>query len=328
MKTRILVTGGAGSIGSALVQALLENKAYFVVVVDDLSTGRINNIPSDHSRESFRFIKGDVNDYNDISTIMTMFSFDYVFHYAAVVGVQRTLGNPVKVLRDLDGLRNILNLAKNTGVKRIFFSSSSEVYGEPIEFPQHEHTTPLNSRLTYAVVKNMGESFLRAYKQEFNLDYTIFRFFNTYSYNQTSDFVVPRFINAALQNNVINIYGDGRQTRTFCHIDDNIETAIKIMEGGLLVNDIVNIGNDEEYSILELAKQIIKLSGSTSKIVHLPPLAEGDMTRRKPDISRMKNILKRDLIPVEEGLLRMINFYSQQCPEYKKSLINSHIPSI
>ena len=109
---------------------------------------------------------------------MTSGGFDYVFHYAAVVGVHRTLQNPLAVLRDIDGIRNILELSKNTGVKRVFYSSSSEVYGEPVEIPQNESTTPLNSRLPYAIVKNLGEAYFKSYQQEFGLDYTIFRFFN------------------------------------------------------------------------------------------------------------------------------------------------------
>src|SRR5437588_12842334 len=121
------------------------------------------------------------------------------------------------VLDDIKGIQNVLHLAKNTGVKRVFFSSSSEVYGEPVEFPQNEFTTPLNSRLPYAVVKNVGEAFLRSYKQEFDLDYTIFRFFNTYGPKQSSDFVMTKFIKAALANDRITIYGDGSQTRTFCY---------------------------------------------------------------------------------------------------------------
>lgn len=311
MKTKILVTGGAGNIGSALVQALVKNKNYYVVVIDNLSTGTLKNLAPVSSCDNFRFIRCDVNDYHDICPVMTMFGFDYIFHYAAVVGVQRTLKNPVKVLRDFEGFKNVFNLSKNIGVKRIFFSSSSEVYGEPFEMPQHEHSTPLNSRLPYAVVKNVGESFLRAYQQEYNMNYTIFRFFNTYSPNQTTDFVIPRFVKAALQNRDITIYGDGKQTRTFCYIDDNIETTVKIMENNLCVNDTINIGNDVEYSILDLARLVILQTNSSSKIVYLPSLKEGDMTRRKPDISKMKGVLNRDLIPLEEGIRRIISHQHQ-----------------
>ena len=248
---RILITGGAGFVPSSLAERLLENDKYEVVLVDNMLTGRVANIPA-HPR--CRFIKCDVNNYNDIAPVFLAFRFDYVFHYAAVVGVKRTLDNPVMVLDDLQGMKNVLDLCKNTGVQRVFFSSSSEVYGEPVHLPQHEHTTPLNSRLPYAVVKNVGESFCRAYQQEFGLPFTLFRFFNTYGPKQSPDFVVSRFIDAALSNNNITIYGDGSQTRTFCFIDDNIDACINAFEKDLFVNDVVNIGNDKEITVLNLAK--------------------------------------------------------------------------
>jgi UDP-glucose 4-epimerase len=243
-----------------------------------------------------------------VAPVFLSFRFDYVFHYAAVVGVKRTLDNPVMVLHDLQGMRNVLDLCKNTGVKRVFFSSSSEVYGEPVHLPQHEHTTPLNSRLPYAVVKNVGESFCRAYQQEFNLDFTIFRFFNTYGPKQSPDFVVAKFIDAAVNGRDITVYGDGSQTRTFCYINDNVEACINAFEKGLFVNDVVNIGNDKEITVLNLAKLVIRLTNSKSQIVHLPPLPDGDMSRRQPDISNMKFLLERELTPLEEGLSEIIHY--------------------
>jgi len=300
---RILITGGAGFIPSSLADALLIMPDTDVVLVDNFLTGRKENIPI-HPR--CRFIKNNVNDYNDIAPVFLAFKFDYVFHYAAVVGVKRTLENPVLVLEDIQGIRNVLDLSKNTGVKRVFFSSSSEVYGEPVHLPQHEHTTPLNSRLPYAVVKNVGESFCRSYQQEYGLDFTLFRFFNTYGPKQSPDFVVSRFINAALQDNDITIYGDGLQTRTFCYIDDNTEACINALVQNLFVNDVVNIGNDNAITILELAETIIRITKSGSKIIHLAPLPEGDMTRRQPDIGNMGQLLKKDFISLEEGLARII----------------------
>jgi nucleoside-diphosphate-sugar epimerase len=300
---RILITGGAGFVPSSLADALLRDERTEIVLVDNFLTGRKENIPV-HPR--CRFIKSDVNIYNDIAPVFTAFGFDYVFHYAAVVGVKRTLENPVMVLNDIQGIKNILDLCKSTGVKRVFFSSSSEVYGEPVHLPQHEHTTPLNSRLPYAVVKNVGESFCRSYQQEYNLDFTLFRFFNTYGPKQSPDFVVSRFINAAIANKDITVYGDGLQTRTFCYIDDNAEACIHAMQNNLFVNDVVNIGNDKAITIFELAETIIRLTNSSSKIVHLPPLPEGDMTRRQPDIVNMRQLLKREFTSLEEGLQRII----------------------
>jgi len=303
--TKILVTGGAGFIGSALAEKLIEDKTNYVVIVDDLTTGELKKLPH-QPKDNWRFIKCDVNNYRDISGVMLGYEFDYVFHYAALVGVQRTLHNPVKVLDDLKGLENILMLSKNTGVKRVFFSSSSEVYGEPVEFPQNESTTPLNSRLPYAIVKNAGEAFLRSYHREYGLDYTIFRFFNTYGPKQSRDFVVSKFINAALKGNDITIYGDGSQTRTFCYIDDNIDATVEALYEDKYINDVVNIGGSVEVPILQLAEKIVKLTGSKSKIVHKPALKEGDMTRRCPDTEKMLQLLGREPRPLEEGLKHIL----------------------
>ncbi len=302
---KVLITGGAGFIGSSLADALLEKGKNEIVLVDNLLTGRAENIPV---HPQCRFIKCDVNNYNDIAPVFLAFRFDYIFHYAAVVGVKRTLENPVMVLNDLQGIRNVLDLSKSTGVKRVFYSSSSEVYGEPVHLPQHEHTTPLNSRLPYAVVKNVGESFCRSYHQEYGLEYTLFRFFNTYGPKQSPDFVITKFIDAALANKDITIFGDGSQTRTFCYINDNTTACMNAMEKDLFVNDVVNIGNDDTFTILELADVIIKLTGSRSKIVHLPPLPEGDMTRRQPDIANMKKLLNREFLPLEEGLKEILKY--------------------
>lgn len=306
--TKILITGGAGFVGSSLADRLIQNPDNYVVLVDNLLTGDIQKLPN-KQHTNWRFIKCDANHYRDISTVMTSFSFDYVFHYAAVVGVKRTLENPVMVLQDIDGFKNILDLSKNTGVKRVFFSSSSEVYGEPVELPQNEHTTPLNSRLPYAVVKNVGESFCRSYQAEYGLDFTLLRFFNTYGEKQSTDFVMSKFIKSALAGKDITVYGDGSQTRTFCYIDDNIDATIYALENNLFVNDVVNIGNDKLMTILELAEVIIRLTDSKSKVVHLPPLPEGDMTRRQPDITKMKKLLQRDLTPLEVGIRKVLTVF-------------------
>ena len=202
---KILVTGGAGQLGGALAKCLSKNPKHFIVSVDNLSTGSIDKV---RLSDNIRFINADINNYNDIVPIFGRFDFDFVFHFAAVVGVKRTLEQPIDVLNDIEGIKNILSLSKSSGVKRVFYASSSEVYGEPFEIPQNENTTPLNSRLPYAIVKNVGEAFFKAYKKEYDLDYTIFRFFNTYGPNQSNDFVIPRFVKLALKNQPIPIYGN------------------------------------------------------------------------------------------------------------------------
>ncbi|MFM2206456.1 MAG: hypothetical protein RL213_431 [Bacteroidota bacterium] len=306
MKRTILITGGAGFIGSSLAERLSRQPENEIVIVDNLLTGTQDNVPQP-AFGNVRFIKADVNNFKDISSIFHAFRFDYVFHYAAVVGVKRTLTNPVMVLNDLKGIDNILNLSKNTGVKRVFYTSSSEVYGEPVEYPQNEHTTPLNSRLPYAIVKNAGEAYLRSFKREYDLDYTVFRLFNTYGRRQSTDFVVSRFMQAALKNKDISIFGDGMQTRTFCYIEDHLDATTRAFYDNELVNDVGNIGTDQEITVLDLAKLIVKVTGSSSKIVHLPSLKEGDMTRRRPDITKMRQLLGRDFTSLEDGLRRILH---------------------
>ena len=301
MKRTILVTGGAGFIGSSLAERLARDPDNYVVIVDNLLTGSLSKVPKS-VHQNVKFIKADANDLMDLSSIFHAYRFDYVFHYAAVVGVKRTLANPVMVLNDMTGINNVLNLSKNTGVKRVFYTSSSEVYGEPVEFPQNEYTTPLNSRLPYAIVKNVGEAYLRSFKREYDLDFTIFRLFNTYGQKQSSDFVISKFLIAALKDKDITIYGDGSQTRTFCFIEDHLDATMNAFYNNLLVNDVANIGSDNEMSMLELAKFIIKQTNSRSAIVHLPALAEGDMTRRRPDVTKMKDLLNRDFTSLESGL--------------------------
>lgn len=302
---KILITGGAGFIGSALVEKLLLDSDNFIVVVDNLSTGEFRKLPV-APKERMCFVKCDVNNYRDIASVILNYHFDYVFHYAALVGVKRTQEHPVSVLCDLKGIENILSLCKNTGVKRIFFSSSSEVYGEPTELPQNEQTTPLNSRIPYAIVKNAGESYLRSYKKEYDLDFTIFRFFNTYGPKQSIDFVMSRFISLALKNKNITIYGDGMQTRTFCYVDDNVDACVNAFYEDKVVNDVVNIGGNMEITMIDLANKIIEITGSKSRIVYLPALKEGDMMRRFPDISKMLDLLKKKPCTIEEGIRKIL----------------------
>lgn len=303
--TKILVTGGAGFIASELAEKLAQNRDNNVVIVDNFVTGDPAKIPH-NNQDNLHFIKCDVNSFQDISGVFYAYRFDYVFHYAALVGVQRTLNNPVAVLNDIEGIRNILRLSKNTGVKRVYYSSSSEVYGEPVEIPQNEETTPLNSRLPYAIVKNIGEAYLRSYHKEFGLNYTVFRFFNTYGVKQSRDFVISKFIRASLKNEDITIYGDGSQRRTFCYIDDNVDACLKAFYEHKYENDVVNIGSDIEITIYELAELVLDITGSPSQIVHEPPLKEGDMQRRMPDNAKMKELLGRNLLSLREGIQKVV----------------------
>ena len=142
--------------------------------------------------------------------------------------------------------------------------------------------------------------------KEFNLNYTIFRFFNTYGPKQSTDFVISKFIKLALKHEPVPMYGNGLQTRTFCYVDDNVSCVVKILEEGLMINDVINVGNESNVTILQLAELIIRLTGSKSKIEFAPPLKEGDMSRRQPDASKMMKILNTDLISLEEGIKRIL----------------------
>ncbi|TIP88714.1 MAG: NAD-dependent epimerase/dehydratase family protein [Mesorhizobium sp.] len=310
MTQSILVTGGAGNIGSALTRALVKLPQTQVVVADNLSTGSRDKVQIDAG--NLTVVKADANDFDDISSLF------YRFHFAAVVGVQRTLANPMLVLRDITGIENVLRLCKNTGAERVYFASSSEVYGEPFEIPQNESTTPLNSRLPYAVVKNLGEVYLRTFQREFGLPFTIFRFFNTYGPRQSEDFVLPRFVRAAQRGEPLTIYGDGSQTRTFCYVDDTVDACIAVHRTRAYENEVINVGSDVEMSIRQLAEFVIEVLGSSSKLEFRPPLAEGDMTRRCPDTNKMKAILNRPLVPLEEGIRRLADHLSR--PEDRPAL--------
>jgi UDP-glucose 4-epimerase len=300
---KVLITGGAGFIASSLTDALLATGNYSVVGVDNFLTGKKEFLPR---HPNYTFIECDVNNLLAFEQALAGYEFDYLFHYAAVVGVIRTTENPKMVMDDITGLQQVFEYARKRRIKRIFFSSSSEVYGEPVHLPQHEYETPLNSRLPYAVVKNLGECFCKTYLQAYGLKYTILRIFNTYGTRQSEDFVVSKFIAAAISGQDIPIYGDGNQSRTFCDIDDNIEFTLRILEEELFINDVVNVGDDKLVTVNELAECIIKLTGTRSKLIKLPPLKEGDMTRRQPNNSKMRATLNRDLVPLELGIEKIL----------------------
>lgn len=306
MNYYILITGVAGNIGSYLALSLLKKK-YKVIGIDNFLTGKKKKLP-DKNYKNFKFFYGDVNDEKNISKIFKSFKIKYVFHFAAIVGVKRTLKYPLKVMDDISGTKFLLKHSVKNKVKRFFYSSSSEVYGEPVKLPLHEINSPLNSKLPYSVVKNVSENYVKIFKKEYNLNYTIFRFFNTFGPNQSEDFVVPKFVKLALKNLSIPIYGNGLQTRTFLYIDDNVETIIKCLENNLCVNDTLNIGSKKEYKIIDLAKKIIKLTNSSSKLKFLPALPLGDMKRRKPDNKKMIKILKKNFFNLNSDLIKYINY--------------------
>ena len=302
----IIVTGGAGNIGSALVKNLLNKNKYKVIIIDNFVTGKEYKLPSKKNK-NWKLLKININKVSNISKLIKFKKIDYIFHFAALVGVKRTLNNPLNVLEDIEGMKNILTLSKYFKVKRLFYSSSSEVYGESISFPQNENNTPLNSRLPYAAVKNICEAFIKTYNKEYDLNYTIFRFFNTYGPNQSEEFVITKFINKAINNETIEIYGDGKQSRTFCYIDDNIYACIKCLEDDKYINNTINIGSEFEINMKNLAKKIKKLCNSKSLISYIDPLVEGDMFRRVPDLTKMKKLIsQKKFTNLDHGILKTL----------------------
>ena len=302
----IIVTGGAGNVGSALVKNLLNKNKYKVIVIDNFVTGKEYKLPSKKNK-NWKLLKININKVKNINKLIQFKKIDYIFHFAALVGVKRTLNNPLNVLEDIEGMKNILTLSKYFKVKRLFYSSSSEVYGESISFPQNENNTPLNSRLPYAAVKNICEAYIKTYNKEYHLNYTIFRFFNTYGPNQSEEFVITKFINKAINNETIEIYGDGKQSRTFCYIDDNIYACIKCLEDDKYINNTINIGSEFEINMKNLAKKIKKLSNSKSLISYIDPLVEGDMFRRVPDLKKMKKLIsQKKFTNLDDGILKTL----------------------
>jgi UDP-glucose 4-epimerase len=307
-----LVTGGAGFIGSHLCEALL-GRGNKVICFDNLSTGKTENISGLKNNADFIFIKGDANKIKDIEPVFKENNIEGVFHYAAVVGVKRTIENPLSVLEDISGIKNILELSLQNGKPKVIFSSSSEVYGEPKELPEKEDG-PKNPISPYATVKLVGENFLEAYLQQHNLKTCALRFFNVYGPKQESSdygFVVGIFIKQVLSQKSPIVFGDGSQTRDFVYIEDNIEAAIRAMESDESVGRIINIGAGNPVTICDLANLVIDCSDQKGKIK--PEFAENkriDIKHRSPEISKMIKLLGfHPAVSLETGLKKTINYY-------------------
>jgi UDP-glucose 4-epimerase len=317
----VLVDGGAGFIGSSMCRKLI-SLGSFVICFDNLSTGSFKNIEDLKENKNFVFIKGDVNKLFEINQVFEKFKIDYVFHYAAIVGVKRTLAEPLKVLGDLEGIKNILHLSRIYKIKKVIYSSSSEVYGDPVEFPQKEDSTPLNTRLPYALIKGIGESYFENFYKKYRLPTTNLRFFNVYGPSQNYTpygFVTAIFIKQALNNEELSVFGDGSQTRDFVFIEDNINPTLSALISSESNGQSINIGTGKEVSILELAKKIINISKKNLKIKFCPSRKIGDMKGRRPDITKMVNILKyKPEYEIEMGLKSTYNWYKNNEKTWKK----------
>ena len=305
---RILVTGGAGFIGSHLCERLVSD-GHMVTSIDNFSTGRSSNLSNLHGSDNFALIEGSILDVDVLNPLIK--NADYVLHLAAAVGVFNIVNNPLaSLLTNIRGTENVLEAA-HANKTPVFLTSSSEVYGKNISDSLKESDdrilgSPVTLRWSYSEAKAIDESLAYAYFVEKQLETRIVRFFNTVGPRQLGAYgmVVPRFVRAALTNEPITIYGDGNQTRCFAHVYDVVDAVLAIAFADNTVGKVINIGNDFEISINGLAKKIIDETGSKSEIVYVSyseAYGDGfeDMERRVPNISLINQLVgwkpKRDL---------------------------------
>ncbi len=287
-----LVTGGAGFIGSHLCEELLK-EGNRVISIDNFATGASSNISHLGGNSEFESIKCDILDREKTEKILKENTIDTVFHYAAVVGVKRTLENPMDVLNvNIEGTRSILEAALNAGCRKVVYASSSEVYGHPIEVPEREDS-PKNVELPYAIAKLVGEKLARVYNDNYGLRTTSLRLFNVYGPRQNSTpygFVVGIFIDRVLKNRPPIIYGDGFATRDFTFIKDNIAPTIIAAKSRAANGEVFNIAAGKPVTMLDLAELIIELCGKELK-PDFQPKRPLDIKHRFADISKMRTIL-------------------------------------
>jgi UDP-glucuronate decarboxylase len=311
---RSLVTGGAGFLGSHLCTRLVED-GHRVICIDNFQTGRVENVAhlmeGEHSRR-FELVRHDV--------IEPYFAeVDEIYHLACPASPPRYQHNPVRTLKTaVLGTMNLLELARDTGA-RILISSTSEIYGEPLEHPQREehwgHVNPIGKRSCYDEGKRCGEAFAVAYAKQQNVDARIVRIFNTYGPRMQEDDgrVVPSFIHQALRGEPLTVYGDGQQTRSLCYQSDLIEGLLAMMRAPDEAGP-VNLGNPTEMTVVQIANLVLQLTGSKSEIV-FRPLPADDPTRRMPDITRARERLGwQPRVSLADGLAETIDYFRLRQP--------------
>jgi UDP-glucose 4-epimerase len=295
---KYLVTGGAGFIGSHLVEKLV-GRGDEVVILDNLSSGVIDNLFK--SKENVMFNQGSILDRSILNRLVS--ESDYVVHLAAALGVFNIINNPLDSLKtNLTGSEIVLEACNEFG-KPVIVASTSEIYGKNDKVPLNEEDDriighPLKSRWSYSEAKAVDESLAYFYYLENKLPIRIVRFFNTVGPRQVGHYgmVVPRFVTAALKNEPLSVYGSGDQIRCFCHVDDAVRALLLVMDSKKSVGQVFNVGNNQQITIMELAKKVIEITGSTSSIERIAyekayPEGFEDMQRRVPDISKIKQVL-------------------------------------
>ncbi len=309
-KKKVLITGGAGFIGSHLCDKMLEN-GYSVVCMDNLITGNIRNIEHLFGNPDFQYIHYDVTNYVHIPG-----DLDYILHFASPASPIDYLQLPIQTLKVGSlGTHKILGLAKEKGAT-VLIASTSEVYGDPLVHPQKEdywgNVNPVGPRGVYDEAKRFMEAMTMAYHRYHGVPVRIVRIFNTYGPRMRirDGRALPNFISQALTGKPLTVYGDGSQTRSFCYVDDLVEGIYKLLISEEVMP--VNLGNPDEVTILEIAKEVIELTGSKSKI-EFKPLPQDDPKVRQPDISKARKILNWEpKVPRKEGLLKTIEYFKKE----------------
>ncbi|HEV7926332.1 MAG TPA: UDP-glucuronic acid decarboxylase family protein [Verrucomicrobiae bacterium] len=304
---RSVVTGGAGFLGSHLVDYLLA-RGHHVVVLDNLVTGSVENIEHLAGRPDFRFVKQDVTEFLFLDEPV-----DYVWHFASPASPVDYLELPIQTLKVGSlGTHKALGLAKHKGA-RFLLTSTSEIYGDPLVHPQREdywgNVNTIGPRGCYDESKRFAEALVMAYHRQHGIDTKIVRIFNTYGPRMRlhDGRVVPAFIGQALAGKPLTVFGKGDQTRSFCYCSDLIEGIYRLMMSRS--NEPVNIGNPTELTMLEFAREIIRATGSRSKVV-FRPLPQDDPRQRKPDIGRARALLRWEpRVPLGEGLVKTIEYF-------------------
>lgn len=310
----ILVTGGAGFLGSWICDVLVESKAN-VICLDNFSSGLKENISHLLGRKNFKFVQHDIT-----QPIFFNEEIDIVMHLASRASPFEFEKYPIQILKaNTLGIWVALGIAKKHEAEFIY-TSTSEIYGDAKEIPTTEeyrgNVNPIGPRSCYDEAKRCGESYVIAYRMQHGLDTRIARIFNTYGPRMRAEGiygrVVPRFVEQALSNKPITIFGDGTQTRSFCYVTDQVEGLLKLAFSERAEGEVVNIGSDSEITILELAKLIKELTKSSSEI-EFHPLPKDDPMRRKPDISKAKKLLGwKPKVELEEGLRMMIEWFKEK----------------
>lgn len=302
---RILITGGAGFIGSHLTDRIIAGGGH-VRVLDNLSTGKLENLPAD--KNSFEFIRGDIQEWKTVSDCVR--DMDAVVHLAAVASVQASIDLPMETHRsNFDGTLNLLEASRIHGVKRLLYASSAAVYGDTAAIPVSEETAP-NPLSPYAVDKLSGEYYLRYYFNKFGLPATVFRFFNIYGPRQdpTSPYsgVISIFTDRLKRNRPVTLFGDGLQTRDFVYVSDLVDLLARAVRGQEGVGGIFNVGTGKRYSLLQLLSHLEEISGMKIERHH-EPARLGDIQDSCADVSRLNQVFgSTPATPFDQGLKKLL----------------------